>query len=104
MGDSLFNPIHIQSTVINTQSGQKQSGNFGEFTQTGAYSLEIFEGKMLISILPTTPPEIFCEIYLHFLVIVKRLIGSDDNFKGNLYASMGYNILLYYLYYTRLKI
>ena len=52
---------------------------------------KIFEGGMLIRILPTTPLQIFCKIILNSQVIVKSIIGPDDNFSRNSRAYFTFN-------------
>ena len=41
---------------------------------------KIFEGEILIRILPTTLLQIFCKIILYSKVINKSMVHPDDNF------------------------
>ena len=39
----------------------------------------MFEGEMLVRILPTTLLQLFCKIILNFQVIVKSILNPDNN-------------------------
>ena len=47
------------------------------------FSPKIFEGEMLIRILPTTLLQIFCKNLLYFQVIFRSMKIADDTFLGN---------------------
>ena len=49
---------------------------------TKAFLSKIFEGEIIIRILPTTLLQIFCENLLYFQVIFKSMKIADDTFLG----------------------
>ena len=52
---------------------------------------KIFEGEMLIRILPTTLLQIFCKIILISQAIVKSIENPDDNFLEEFLSMNGLN-------------
>ena len=78
IGDLLMNV-----NLLNAHGGQIQSDNFDEIFRGKSKVKKIFEGEMFMRTLIIILRQIFSKIIFNFKLIVKSIIGPDDNLWRN---------------------